>query len=260
LILKSKFIADESIKTLFIIQENSFIEIPIREIAYEEFLEENQIQSIKEYIENIDSLKERKIIFLKELIDFLSEVKKENRFKFLISNFERFYNRCNISYDYYLSNFSYNKVKLELDNSVLEHSKNLRSIINDSQSKLVAIPAAFVLAISQFDFSSNLSLKNILICISSLIFSYLISIFINNQKNALEIVSDNIVNFKKTFITPKGTAFEEEKELTSLTTLINNSYIKIEREVLKQGDRLDILQYLAWSISIILLILLIFNM
>lgn len=153
-----------------------------------------------------------------------------------------------------MSNFSFNKIKLELDNSVLEYSKNIRSIINDSQSKLIAIPAAFALAASQIDYENPLIIKNIIIVVSAFLFSYIISVFIANQKNAIEIISDNLTNYKNYYKKSKSNEFEEEKELENLSNLIGKSFEKTENEIKKQNKRLNIIQYCNWGISIILLL------
>ena len=250
---KAKFVSEEYIKTICLIQENSFIEIPIETILYEECLEQENIDLINQYVEDIDSYKEKRTIFLKELIDFLNNKPKNARFNDLISSFREFYEKCNTSFEYYLSNFSFNKIKLELDNSVLEYSKNIRSIINESQSKLIAIPAAFILGVSQIDFENPFGIKNIFIVASAFLFSYIISVFINNQKNAIEIISDNLTNYKTNYKRSKATQFEEEKELITLSELINNSFEKIEIEISKQEERIKILSYCTWGISIVLL-------
>ncbi|PZU19477.1 MAG: hypothetical protein DI622_08870 [Chryseobacterium sp.] len=254
LILKSKFVKDEDVKTLFLFQENKFIELPIDNgIVYEDSLQSENIGLVEEYVKNIDEYKEKRSIFLQELIDFLSP-ERSNRFKYLLSNFKEFFERCNTSFEFYLSNFSYNKVKMEIDNSVFEHSKNIRNIINDAQSKLIAIPAAFVLAATQIDFSNVISIKNIIIIASSFIFSYIISIFIQNQKNALNIVSENVKNYKKSFLQTKADDMPQAKGLPSISKLLKDSYEKIESELINQKTKLRILQFIGWAISAILVI------
>jgi len=254
LTMKSKFISDSHDRTLCLVQENSFMEMPIENIVYEEFLEKENISLIKQYINDIDSYKEKSTIYFKELICFLSIQNKEKRLKTLISFFGDFYERCNISFEYYLSDFSFNKIKLELDNSVLEYSRNIRAIINESQSKLIAIPAAFILGVSQIMYSEPLSLKNILIIASSFLFSYIIFVFIKNQQNALQIVADNLKNYKTNYKRSKLTQLEEEKDLVSLSVLINKSFSKTELELAEQKKRLDKIQKCNWGISIVLLI------
>lgn len=252
LISKARFVSDENHKILYLVQDNSFLELPIENVVYENNFEYEDISFISEYVQSIDSYQEKKTIFIKELIDFLSTKVKSERLTELLINFRSFLDRCNTSFEYYLSNFSFNKIRLELDNSVLEYSKSIRSIINDSQSKLIAIPAAFVLAFSQVNFANPYVLKNILLVISCFLFSYIISIFIKNQNNALDIVQDNIENYKVNYKRSVSNRLEGEKDLTSLTALITKSFAKIDGELQQQNKRLRILQICNWGISIIL--------
>ncbi len=253
LTIVSKFRIDEYIKTICLIQDNSFLELEIDNIVYEELLEAKNIDFINQYISDITSYKEKKSIFIKELINFLSNKNKRERFNELILYFEEFYEKCNTSFEYYLSNFSFNKIKLELDNAVLDYSKNIRSIINDSQSKLIAIPAAFILGASQMDYTNPFTLKNIIIVISAFLFSYIIFVFIKNQKNAIEIIKDNLTNYKSIYERSKANQLEDEVELQNLKKLIINSFEKTEKELSNQQSRLVILQYCNWGISITLL-------
>jgi hypothetical protein len=255
---KAKFLTEENVLTIYLIQENSYVEIPIEKTNYEDLIQVQLAKLINQYVDNIDPIHEKSTIFIKELIDFLSIKLKKDRFNDLIKYFEEFYEKCNISYEYYLSNFTFNKIKLEIDNMVLEYSKNIRSIINDSQSKLIAIPAAFILGVSQINYSEPLSLKNVLIVMSEFLFSYIITIFIQNQKNALVIISDNLNNFKEYFQRSKSTEFDTEKDLTLLSGLINKSFEKTERELCNQEKSLNILNNCNWGISYVLLFSIIF--
>lgn len=87
----AKFISDEHVKILFLVQDNSFIESPIEMIVYEDNIEFKSIDLIKQYLEDIDSYKEKRTIFLKELIDFLSNKTKDTRLRELILHFSRLY-------------------------------------------------------------------------------------------------------------------------------------------------------------------------
>ena len=119
---------------------------------------------------------EEKLLFINELMEFLSNVTEENRFVYLLQNFNEYYSKSIDSFQYYIRNFSYNKLKSELDNAILDYSKKIQSVINDAQSKLIAIPAAFVLAAANIEFDNILSIKNIAILISLYIFALLIGL------------------------------------------------------------------------------------
>ena len=66
---------------------------------------------------------EEKLLFINELMEFLSNVTEENRFVYLLQNFNEYYSKSIDSFQYYIRNFSYNKLKSELDNAILDYSK-----------------------------------------------------------------------------------------------------------------------------------------
>ena len=193
---------------------------------------------------------ERKKIYQKELIDFLNDFDFNQRYEKLCKNFNTFYQRCESAYGFFLSDFSYGKLKLELENAVLDYSKNIRSIINDSQNKLIAIPAAFLIASSQLSLENPFSGKNILIIISSFVFSTLIEIFIRNQESSVTIFADNIKNYKTTFDFKNRSV--DRRTNNSLNDVINKSFISIDKELDHQETRLNIIRWVNWSMSLLL--------
>jgi hypothetical protein len=129
----------------------------------------------------IDTNSEKKLLFINELIDAHIGISEVHRFRTMLTNISDFADKCINSYQYYLRDFSYNKLKIELDSKVLEFTQKIQSVINDSQTKLVTIPTAFVLVVATFDFNEIYSIKNIVTIISLFIFAIIIQIFLNNQ-------------------------------------------------------------------------------
>jgi len=142
---------------------------------------------LKALIQYRISLKERtlkkKMIFINELIESLNSREENSRFKYFLSHITEFYDKCNNAYQFYLRDFSYNKLKIELDSKALEYTQKIQSVINDSQTKLIAIPTAFVLVFAAFDFTDLLAIKNIATILSLFIFALLIQFFLNNILN-----------------------------------------------------------------------------
>lgn len=184
---------------------------------------------------------EEKLLFINELMEFLSNVTEENRFVYLLQNFNEYYSKSIDSFQYYIRNFSYNKLKSELDNAILDYSKKIQSVINDAQSKLIAIPAAFVLAAANIEFDNILSMKNIAILISLYIFALLIGIFLNNQSSVLNMIDINIQSYKGTF---GGNG-----------NIVKDAFILVDKELIKQKNRLFITQFINWGIPALLTLL-----
>ncbi|TRX42621.1 hypothetical protein FNW54_18330 [Bacteroides sp. HF-5092] len=184
---------------------------------------------------------EEKLLFINELMEFLSNVTEENRFVYLLQNFNEYYSKSIDSFQYYIRNFSYNKLKSELDNAILDYSKKIQSVINDAQSKLIAIPAAFVLAAANIEFDNILSIKNIAILISLYIFALLIGIFLNNQSSVLNMIDINIQSYKGTF--------------GGNSNVVKDAFILVDKELMKQKNRLFITQFINWGIPALLTLL-----
>jgi hypothetical protein len=185
-------------------------------------------------------LDNRKFLYINELIDFLSAENESNRFKFLLSHIVEFADRANNAYQYYIRDFSYNKLKTELDNAALDYSKKIQSVINDAQTKLIAIPTAFLLATASMDFADILSGKNIGIIVGLFIFAWLIELFIRNQKSALVFIKQNIDVYKQTF--------------KSMNEIIKESFEIVDTEWEKQTRRITIIRWIVWVVPIIILI------
>ncbi|MDR2580119.1 MAG: hypothetical protein LBC85_03895 [Fibromonadaceae bacterium] len=208
-------------------------------------IKNNDIETLNEIINALDEKnidKKQRLIFINELVDFLKTEDEENRFRFLLSNISIFLDRAKNVYQYYIRNFSYNKLKAELDKEALEYSKKIQSIINEAQTKLIAIPTAFVLATTSVDFDKVLTNKNIGIICSLFIFSYLIELFIKNQKSALMFIKHNIDVYKQSF--------------DSMNEVIKESFSLVDSEWDKQNNRIKQIQFITWLIPILLTIVL----
>lgn len=179
-----------------------------------------------------DNSKER-LLYLNELLLFLKEYNEDDRFLYFISNIQAYINKSTNAYQYYLRDFSYNKLKNELDSKALEYIQKIQSIINDSQTKLIAIPTAFVLACSAFEYGNPLSLTNIALLISTVVFALIIQIFLNNQKSSLKFIQNNIDTYVKSFT---------NQNIQNVSIDFKLAY----EEVKKQKDRLFFVQILLW--------------
>jgi len=252
----ARFASEEPVKIVYLIQDKLAVAVPL--IYDNEVIQTSnpKLDNIQNFVEEVNAHTERKKIFTKELIDFLSEENEENkRFSYLFVNFDKFYQKCEAAYAFFLSDFSYSKLKLELESAILDYSKNIRAIINDSQTKLIAIPAAFIIGSTQLDLENGLSLKNFLIITSSFVFSSLIEIFLRNQESSVKIFKDNINNYKLTFNLKN--VDQAEKEYKTLQSIIKISFHAIDEELKHQFKRLKWIRIINWGMSIFLIIIVI---
>jgi len=196
----------------------------------------NLVNSFSEVLKN-DNTTDKKNIYLNELIEFLIVKEESERFSFLLKNFKSYISKSASTFNFYLRNFSFNKLKVELDAKALEFYLKLQAVINDSQAKLIAIPTALVFVLSTFDYDDINSLKNYLTLVGLILFSVFIQIFINNQKSAIAFIEENINYYKLSY---SNDASELQK-----------SFKKVYKERDKQLRRIMQMQLLLWFVPIL---------
>jgi hypothetical protein len=234
---------DIDIQNSLIFREDKALLLPfiyntdsIQQIRSDDILKLKEVTKIFSDINNSDN----KNIFINELIEFLIPQPENERFNFLLSHIIEFVNKANNAYQYYIRNFSYNKLKTELDNAALDYSKKIQSVINDAQTKLIVIPTAFLLATTNIDFTEIINSKNICIICSLFIFSWLIELFVRNQKSALVFIEKNIDVYKQTF--------------KSMNETVKESFKTVDIEWKKQDRRIRIIRCIVWGVPIVILI------
>lgn len=239
---------EEEIMNLIIFREEKSLFIKLI-YTYEdvEILNDSIRNKINLFIEILSdgNFTDKKNIFLNELVEFVDGYEDEVKFSYLIRNFESYFDKAIATYNYYLRNFSYNKLKIELDSKALEFGQKIQAVINDSQTKLVAIPAAFILVLSNLDYENGDSLKNIISFLGLIIFSILLQLFLNNQKSILRFIDENISRYKSTYTNQDQNNVEQ-------------AFKNVDLEKTKQIKRLVIIETLLWLIPILTLCVILF--
>ncbi len=120
------------------------------------------------------------------MIDLLSTRKiKTLRFGELLSEFKYFVDRCSINYQLYVSEFTFEKIKKEVESEKFELVMKINGVFSQIQNQLLAIPVALLLVGSQLTSIGSVSLSNLSILAGSIVFSFIMSMLIKNQTNSL---------------------------------------------------------------------------
>lgn len=232
---------DAEVLNAIILREEISLYLPLK-YSYEdlESLNVDVTNRIEQFVLLLqtNAFADKKNVYLNFLVEYLIPIEENTRFSYLIQNYYDYDDKAESSYNYYLRNFSYNKLKVELDSKALEFNQKLQSVINDSQTKLIAIPTALVFTLSTLDYENINSFKNYLLIIGLIIFCVFIQIFINNQKSSIGFISDNILQYKSTF---------EQNKIVEL----EKSFSKVEKEKIKQSNRIILMQLFLWLSPII---------
>ena len=245
-VAKYSYKEEEILNTIIVREDKSLFLHLIYSAEDIDSIDDSIISLISNFIDILksDITTDKRNIYLNQIIEFLSDKEELKRFSFLLQNFTDYIKNSSVTYNYYQRNFSYNKLKVELDTKALEFYQKLQGVINDSQTKLIAIPTALVFALSTLDYIEINSLKNYLIVVGLIMFSMFIQIFINNQKSAINFIDENITYYKNTHANNKN---ELEK-----------SFSKVDKERAKQITRLNQVQILLWLVPILTFFVIVF--
>jgi hypothetical protein len=189
---------------------------------------------------------ERKSIFKTELVATLFEVPEEERFSKLLENARTLYDQYIKSHLLYLDKFSYHDLKSEVDNDKLDYTKKIYGTVNDIQTKLIAVPAAFLLVLSQFDISGKDHFKNSLIVVASILFSVLLEILLTNQFGVLRYLDKEILQFK---------AMLKNKDTELDLNEFIQSFGDLDPIIKKQRAYLWLFRIITWSVPLTALIM-----
>jgi hypothetical protein len=196
------------------------------------------IDALISHISDSADKEERKIIFINELIASLMKIPElKNRFKHLLKNFDDLFLNYKRSHSLYLEKYSYTKFKSEIDKEIIEYSKKIQSVINDAQSKLVAIPVAFLLIVGQFDLTDEKFYFNLALILSAFVFSILLEVLLRNQFSALAFISEDVTRFESSI---------DEKKVAVLGNDFTKTFSKLRVLYKRQKCYLHIIRLLIW--------------
>lgn len=134
--------------------------------------------------------KEQKITIIKSV---LLEMLKNNEIDrltlpCLINRFSEFVERVNANYQLYVSEFSFDKIKAQVESEKLEFTLKLNKVFSDIQNQLLAIPVALILIGGQVTPENSFTLKNISIWFGAIVFGIFMSLLIRNQRSTLKAI------------------------------------------------------------------------
>lgn len=238
---------DEDCVHIVLSQNNRSIVLPLKYDSCDINTTLENINAISNMSSVLRENNEKQRLFINEIIEYVIAAKESVTLSVILKNILLINLNLRNAYDFYLSNFSTNKLKFEIDSKAIDFTQKIQSVINDAQTKLIAIPTAFVLAAAAMDFESTriFSWKNISIIISLWIFALLIQLFLSNQKNILEFIKLSIDEYKDTL---------HKKNINVLSTSFN----KVDKALLKQVKRFRIIEFILWFIPVLTTLILLF--
>ena len=148
---------------------------------------------VKGFINSDAHVEQKKTIVKSVLLEMSKEIPSNNLYLgFVMARFEEFVRRVSSSYQLYVSEFSFQKVKAEVEKSKFEALAKINKVFSDIQNQLLAVPAALIVVCGQMDALNTLPLKNLFILLGSFVFTVFMFFLILNQKNTLRTIFSEI--------------------------------------------------------------------
>lgn len=139
-----------------------------------------------------DAHQEQKQTIVKTALHELFAGRSKLPFAEVLNRFDDFIEKVRASYQLYVAEFSFQKVKAEVEKEKLEAMLKLNKVFSDIQSQLLAIPVALVLVGGQMEDKGAWTSKNVLTWLGALVFAILMDLLIRNQRNTLKAVKQEI--------------------------------------------------------------------
>lgn len=128
-------------------------------------------------------------LICKEVTSFIKDQNEEGRFSYLIRNINPLITNINHSYQSYVEDYTFDKVRKEYNEKKTEYIKKLNDTFDSVATKMFAIPAGIWFATAQIipikDVSNFLFTKNffVLITVLSMVFIMILNIW--SQRSTL---------------------------------------------------------------------------
>jgi hypothetical protein len=160
-----------------------------------------------------DTHKEQKQTIIKTALLELFEGKNRLKFSELLAKFSEFIEKVRANYELYVAEFSFQKVKAEVEKEKLEAIVKLNKVFSDIQSQLLAVPAALILIGGQMQNKGYWEFKNIVIWFGALVFVVFMDLLVRNQYHTLDAVNSEIQQQRKQIETKYYAVAERFKDI-----------------------------------------------
>lgn len=226
-----------------------FIESPARKIELKLAFKTAEIRSLpgidefsRDFVRTEHHFEQKRDIVRSALIETFPN-KPRITFGEIAEKFTDFFQRVKASYAVFAADFSYQKVRSEVEKQNLEDTLRLNKTLADIQNQLLALPAALILAASGLEAGDRV--KNISIVVGIVIFAMLMYVLVSNQKSSVKSIDGEVAIRKKLV----------EKQPGDVSSRFAGAFTEIGNRVTKQRRTLNGVLFLIAVVVACVLIL-----
>lgn len=165
-----------------------------------------------------------KHIIKDSLINFYSN-NHEISLNQVCKDFNKIYDVIKNNYETYMSEFTFSKVKREVEKFRTENITRINKAFSDIQMQIVTIPASVVIVAANFKIAKDFSLKtNSVILFGAVFFAIAVYYICENQKDTLKNINHEIQSHKEEL--EKNPLFVADNDILSNYTFLIDRYRK----------------------------------
>ncbi|MEB3791510.1 hypothetical protein [Acinetobacter sp. IK40] len=165
----------------------------------------------------------------KEVTNFIKDQDENNRFIYIIQNLNPLIHNINHSYQSYVDNYSFDKVRKEYLEKRTEYIKKMNEAFDSVATKMLAIPAGIWFAMAQIqevDPVKNLSAtKNLVVLITIALMVLLLIINILGQRNTLNSM---IKEYTSVFLNLSSKFEDESPTILSVKEELDSTAVSVK--------------------------------
>ncbi|MCH4245968.1 hypothetical protein [Acinetobacter gerneri] len=141
----------------------------------------------------------------------------------ICKDFNKIYDVIKNNYEVYMSEFTFSKVKREVEKFRTENITRINKAFSDIQMQIVTIPASVIIVAANFKTAKDFSLKtNSVILFGAIFFAIAVYYICENQKDTLENINHEVKSHKREL--EKNPLFIADNEIQLNYAFLNNRY------------------------------------
>lgn len=145
---------------------------------------------------------QKKSLLAETVIELTQSLPPIERFAYLVKNADELYQKAQVGYNLFSTDFTYEKAKEEVHTFKLETTSRLHKVISEIQTQLLGIPIATFVALSQIKRTNGLDAQfaiNTVILCGAIIFCLLLGGLLVNQKLTLNTIEADVKRQREIF-------------------------------------------------------------
>lgn len=136
----------------------------------------------------------------KVVIQHTRGISSSGRLHYILDNLESILSDAKSQHAVFLSAFSYEKVRDEVEALKVEYTSKIHKVLSDIQGQLLGIPAATIVVATQMkkaDALGAIFITNAAVLIGAFIFSIFLILLLKNQRHTLEVIEAEVERQKR---------------------------------------------------------------